>query len=148
MQVHRAWLADGTPVAVKVQKPYIRAQMHWDLFCYRALVWCLDRAFELPMYWTGVMQFSLFWDSCAPAPTMLESPSCCDIRSHTIVAVDSICDTLTAEANFLTEAQNTKRAKVPLPLSCTDFHREVQSFHRSRKTLKTTTRMCRTPTMP
>ena len=52
-QVHRAWLEDGRAVAVKVQKPYIRPQMKWDLLCYRVLVWCLEKAFDLPMYWTG-----------------------------------------------------------------------------------------------
>lgn len=51
-QVHRATLQDGTPVAVKVQKPWIAVQMPWDLLCYRTLVWALDWYFELPMYWT------------------------------------------------------------------------------------------------
>ena len=58
-QVHKAWLSDGTQVAVKVQKPYIRPQMFWDLLCYRMIVWCLDRAFSLPMYWTGLTSFNM-----------------------------------------------------------------------------------------
>jgi aarF domain-containing kinase len=90
-QVHRAWLSDGTPVAVKVQKPYIRPQMKWDLLCYRVLVWCLDYAFDLPMYWTGLR---------------LSFP--CVVTEQ----VDNICETLTAESNFLIEAQNTKRVAV------------------------------------
>ncbi len=51
-QVHRATLRDGTPVAIKVQKPWISWQMPWDLACYRLLVYALDWYFEMPMYWT------------------------------------------------------------------------------------------------
>jgi aarF domain-containing kinase len=36
-QVHRATMADGTRVAVKVQKPYIQTQMPWDLFVYETV---------------------------------------------------------------------------------------------------------------
>ncbi|EGD79771.1 atypical/ABC1/ABC1-B protein kinase [Salpingoeca rosetta] len=51
-QIHKAKLKDGTAVAVKVQKPNIRYQMPWDLLCYRVLVWCFEKAFDLPMYFT------------------------------------------------------------------------------------------------
>ncbi len=50
-QVHRATLPDGTPVAVKVQKPNIAAQMPVDLLCYRLLARCVDLAFALPLAW-------------------------------------------------------------------------------------------------
>jgi aarF domain-containing kinase len=50
-QVHRATLPDGTAVAVKVQKPNIAPQMPVDLLCYRLLVWCFDRVFDLPLHW-------------------------------------------------------------------------------------------------
>jgi aarF domain-containing kinase len=51
-QVHRAVLADGTAVAVKVQKPAIADQMTFDLACYKMLVWAFERIFDLPLYWT------------------------------------------------------------------------------------------------
>eukprot|EP00123_Amoebidium_parasiticum_P001628 comp12773_c0_seq1/m.7900 comp12773_c0_seq1/g.7900 ORF comp12773_c0_seq1/g.7900 comp12773_c0_seq1/m.7900 type:complete len:526 (-) comp12773_c0_seq1:114-1691(-) len=51
-QVHKATLADGTPVAVKVQKPYIRRQMPFDLFTFRFVVYWFEKLFDLPMYWT------------------------------------------------------------------------------------------------
>jgi len=51
-QVHKAVLPDGRKVAVKIQKPYIERQIPWDLSCYRLLVFCLEKIFELPMYWT------------------------------------------------------------------------------------------------
>mmetsp|Transcript_20453 Transcript_20453/g.28681 ORF Transcript_20453/g.28681 Transcript_20453/m.28681 type:complete len:552 (-) Transcript_20453:33-1688(-) len=51
-QVHRAVLKDGTRVAVKVQKPYIRTQMPLDLLNYRVLVFGFEKVFDLPMYWT------------------------------------------------------------------------------------------------
>eukprot|EP00045_Choanoeca_perplexa_P009278 m.88452 g.88452 ORF g.88452 m.88452 type:complete len:550 (+) comp14832_c0_seq2:1271-2920(+) len=51
-QVHRAKLQDGTEVAVKVQKPNIRYQMPFDLFCYRIATWAFEKTFDLPLYWT------------------------------------------------------------------------------------------------
>mmetsp|Transcript_21358 Transcript_21358/g.48244 ORF Transcript_21358/g.48244 Transcript_21358/m.48244 type:complete len:589 (-) Transcript_21358:52-1818(-) len=51
-QVHRARLADGTPVAVKIQKPEIAVQLPWDLGCFHLLVFCFEKIFDLPMYWT------------------------------------------------------------------------------------------------
>ena len=86
-------------MAVKVQKPYIRPQMYWDLLCYRAIVWCLDRAFDLPMYWTGALH--------AGHPGLTPP-------------VDSICDMLSAEASFLNEARNTKRAKASKTVATVD----------------------------
>eukprot|EP00056_Hartaetosiga_gracilis_P004992 m.80144 g.80144 ORF g.80144 m.80144 type:complete len:524 (-) comp12005_c0_seq1:4013-5584(-) len=76
-QVHYAELKDGTPVAVKVQKPNIEYQMPWDLFCYRALVYFFDKSFDLPMYFT----------------------------------VDNVCESLTREGDFLSEAVFTKQAR-------------------------------------
>ena len=51
-QVHRAVTHAGEEVAVKVQKPYIRHQMPWDLACYHLLVYAFEKLFDLPMYWT------------------------------------------------------------------------------------------------
>ncbi|KAI9021980.1 ABC1 family-domain-containing protein [Hyaloraphidium curvatum] len=51
-QVHRATLKDGTPVAVKVQKPAVRWQMGWDLLCYRIICAAFEFAFDLPIYWS------------------------------------------------------------------------------------------------
>ncbi|GAB5372082.1 hypothetical protein AAMO2058_001635000 [Amorphochlora amoebiformis] len=51
-QVHKAVTKDGKKVAVKIQKPYIERQIPWDLGCYRLLVFCLEKIFDLPMYWT------------------------------------------------------------------------------------------------
>ncbi|KAK9766700.1 hypothetical protein K7432_004037 [Basidiobolus ranarum] len=51
-QVHRAKLPDGTLVAVKVQKPYIRDQLDWDLRAYKAVCWLFEKAFDLPVYWS------------------------------------------------------------------------------------------------
>jgi aarF domain-containing kinase len=34
-QVHRAKLKDGTPVAIKIQKPQIATWIHWDLKSYQ-----------------------------------------------------------------------------------------------------------------
>lgn len=58
-QVHRATLraeyaADGqnARVAVKVQKPNIKAQNGCDLFLYKIMLLVVERAFDLPMVWT------------------------------------------------------------------------------------------------
>ncbi|EDQ84730.1 uncharacterized protein MONBRDRAFT_12595 [Monosiga brevicollis MX1] len=51
-QVHHAKLHDGTEVAVKVQKPNIRYQMPFDLWCYRIMVKAFEWTFDLPLYWT------------------------------------------------------------------------------------------------
>jgi len=51
-QVHKARLHDGTKVAVKVQKPLIEKQVAADLWAYRMVVWGLELAFDLPMFWT------------------------------------------------------------------------------------------------
>jgi len=51
-QVHKATLKDGAEVAVKIQKPWIRKQLPFDLACYRLLVFLLEKAFDLPMFWT------------------------------------------------------------------------------------------------
>lgn len=52
-QVHKARLVDGTPVAVKIQKPAIACQMGWDLALYRILLFAFEKTFRLPMYWTA-----------------------------------------------------------------------------------------------
>ncbi|KXS09927.1 ABC1-domain-containing protein [Gonapodya prolifera JEL478] len=51
-QVHKARLKDGTPVAVKVQKPYIKTQMNWDLACQSIVTHALEYLFDIPMTWT------------------------------------------------------------------------------------------------
>eukprot|EP00043_Microstomoeca_roanoka_P014111 m.139014 g.139014 ORF g.139014 m.139014 type:complete len:524 (+) comp15931_c0_seq2:222-1793(+) len=79
-QIHRAKLKDGTPVAVKVQKPNIRYQMPWDLFCYRVMVWFYEKAFDLPMYFT----------------------------------VENVCESVSKEADFKSEAAFTERARADL----------------------------------
>ena len=76
-QVHRARLKDGTEVAVKIQKPWIQKQLPFDLACYRILVFLLEKAFDLPMFWT----------------------------------TKTVCDVITAESDFRTEALNSERAK-------------------------------------
>eukprot|EP00055_Hartaetosiga_balthica_P002298 m.3488 g.3488 ORF g.3488 m.3488 type:complete len:521 (-) comp2077_c0_seq1:80-1642(-) len=76
-QVHYAELKDGTPVAVKVQKPNIEHQMPWDLFFYKGLVYFFEKAFDLPMYFT----------------------------------VENVCESVTREADFLSEAVFAKRAR-------------------------------------
>ncbi|PKK75131.1 ABC1-domain-containing protein [Rhizophagus irregularis] len=55
-QVHRAKLKDGTPVAVKVQKPNIKKQMNWDLMAYKALMYAYEYLFDLPLTWTAETQ--------------------------------------------------------------------------------------------
>ncbi|CAG8535302.1 13420_t:CDS:10 [Funneliformis caledonium] len=55
-QVHRAKLKDGTPVAVKVQKPDIGKQMNWDLMAYKMLMHVYEYVFDLPLTWTAETQ--------------------------------------------------------------------------------------------
>ena len=52
-QVHKARLHSGEEVAVKIQKPYIQAQVPWDLFCYRILLHIVQYAFDLPLVWSA-----------------------------------------------------------------------------------------------
>jgi len=52
-QVHRAWLKDGTQVAVKIQKPEIQTQIEFDLACYRLLLYAVEKIFDLPVYWSA-----------------------------------------------------------------------------------------------
>lgn len=51
-QVHRAKTRDGRQVAVKVQKPQIEKQMHWDLATFRLVSWLIEKIFDLPIYWS------------------------------------------------------------------------------------------------
>lgn len=44
--------ADDIAVAVKVQKPNIPAQNHWDLTAYRLVLEVFERSFDLPLAWT------------------------------------------------------------------------------------------------
>jgi aarF domain-containing kinase len=50
-QVHIGKLQDGTKVAVKVQKPYIKKQLDYDLATYKLIAWGFEKVFDLPMYW-------------------------------------------------------------------------------------------------
>lgn len=52
-QVHRATLKDGTKVAVKVQKNYIRQQLYWDMKVYRGVMRIFEYLFELPLTWSA-----------------------------------------------------------------------------------------------
>ncbi|KAF7331436.1 ABC1 domain-containing protein [Mycena kentingensis (nom. inval.)] len=50
-QVHKAQLADGSWVAVKIQKPDVAIQTEWDLGAYRVVMWLFEKvAFDLPVY--------------------------------------------------------------------------------------------------
>ncbi|GEQ70486.1 hypothetical protein JCM33374_g4163 [Metschnikowia sp. JCM 33374] len=49
-QVHKACLREGnTPVAVKVQHPYISRQIDADLAVYRIMSWVYSKVFDLPL---------------------------------------------------------------------------------------------------
>jgi aarF domain-containing kinase len=52
-QVHKATLKDGTPVAVKIQKPAIEKQIFWDMLGYRGVIFAFEKIFDLPLYWTA-----------------------------------------------------------------------------------------------
>jgi aarF domain-containing kinase len=52
-QVHKATLKDGTPVAVKIQKPEIEKQIFWDMLGYRVVLFAFEKVFDLPLYWTA-----------------------------------------------------------------------------------------------
>ncbi|KXS09928.1 ABC1-domain-containing protein [Gonapodya prolifera JEL478] len=51
-QVHKARLKDRTPVAVKVQKPYIKKQINIDLTCQSAMTREVKFMFDIPMSWS------------------------------------------------------------------------------------------------
>jgi aarF domain-containing kinase len=51
-QVHQAVLKNGDCVAVKVQKPAIKHQIHFDLMNYRFLMFAVEKIFDLPVSWT------------------------------------------------------------------------------------------------
>ncbi|EGV60195.1 hypothetical protein PSN45_002060 [Yamadazyma tenuis] len=48
-QVHRATLANGDKVAVKVQHHYIEDQVAADMWCYRLIVRVQEKVFDMPM---------------------------------------------------------------------------------------------------
>lgn len=50
-QVHTAFL-DGQKVAVKVQKPNIRVQNHWDMLMYKLILTILEYSFDIPLVWS------------------------------------------------------------------------------------------------
>ncbi|KAH6571722.1 hypothetical protein BASA61_004584 [Batrachochytrium salamandrivorans] len=52
-QVHHATLLDGTPVAVKIQKPDIARQIGWDMACYKTLTLAFEWVFDLPLSWSA-----------------------------------------------------------------------------------------------
>ncbi|KAL0489996.1 ABC1 family protein [Acrasis kona] len=53
-QVHRARRKDtGELVAVKVQKPYIRPQLNWDIRTYRLFLRVVETLFDLPLSWSA-----------------------------------------------------------------------------------------------
>ncbi|KAI8851825.1 ABC1 family-domain-containing protein [Chytridium lagenaria] len=53
-QVHRARVKDtGEEVAVKVQKPEIAKQIGMDLLAFRIVTYCLEKIFDLPLYWSA-----------------------------------------------------------------------------------------------
>ncbi|KAF3921750.1 hypothetical protein ABW21_db0209892 [Orbilia brochopaga] len=49
-QVHRARLKDGTPIAVKIQKPQIATWIHWDLQSWSILMWLESKLFDINFY--------------------------------------------------------------------------------------------------
>ncbi|KAH8703529.1 ABC1 domain protein [Talaromyces proteolyticus] len=49
-QVHWARLADGTEVAIKIQKREIAAQVAWDLWAFKAVSWVYSKWFDIPFY--------------------------------------------------------------------------------------------------
>ncbi|KAK6502174.1 hypothetical protein TWF506_002767 [Arthrobotrys conoides] len=49
-QVHRARLKDGTPVAVKIQKPQIATWIRWDLQSWSILMWLESKFFDINFY--------------------------------------------------------------------------------------------------
>ncbi|KAF3941486.1 hypothetical protein ABW19_dt0210393 [Dactylella cylindrospora] len=49
-QVHKAKLRDGTPVAVKIQKPEIATWINWDLKSWSVLMWLESKFFDLNFY--------------------------------------------------------------------------------------------------
>ena len=51
-QVHTALLDGKKKVAIKVQKPNIRIQNHWDLLMYKMILAALEYSFDIPMLWT------------------------------------------------------------------------------------------------
>jgi aarF domain-containing kinase len=51
-QVHRAELHDGTPVAVKVQKHFVRPQFFWDMLAYKIVTRVFECLFQLPLTWS------------------------------------------------------------------------------------------------
>lgn len=52
-QVHSAVLKNGQKVAVKVQKPEIKAQINADLFCYKIIMYGLEKVFDIPVLWSA-----------------------------------------------------------------------------------------------
>lgn len=51
-QVHKATLKDGRKVAVKIQKPELKAQVNVDLFMYKAIAQVLEWSFKMPVTWS------------------------------------------------------------------------------------------------
>lgn len=58
-QVHKAQLPDGTNVAVKVQKHYVRRQLFWDMTVYKFLLYAFELSFGLPMVTSLLIEYSL-----------------------------------------------------------------------------------------
>lgn len=48
-QVHKAKLKNGQEVAVKIQKPNIKAQFPADMFMHYMINWVLEKSFDLPL---------------------------------------------------------------------------------------------------
>ncbi|KAJ3208217.1 hypothetical protein HDU67_006937 [Dinochytrium kinnereticum] len=54
IKFHRARLrSTGEEVAVKVQKPEIAKQIGIDLLAFRVVTYCLEKIFDLPLYWSA-----------------------------------------------------------------------------------------------
>lgn len=79
-QVHRATLrSSGETVAVKVQRPSIRAQAFWDLLCFRILLKFYERIFDLPIsYFGGYISQQIELETHFDA----ELKNCVRIREH------------------------------------------------------------------
>lgn len=47
--MHKGKLLDGTPVAIKIQKPELKSQVEIDLFMHSLVCHVLDYSFDLPL---------------------------------------------------------------------------------------------------
>lgn len=107
-QVHRAWLHDGTPVAVKVQRPDITKVIDRDLAI--------------------IMDLAKFADTYVPEIAVLNPVS----------VVQEFAETLRKELDFTNEASNAERFAMDFDDDATVFVPRVYREHSSAKVLTMT----------